>query len=338
MAVSCTKYSAIWRKPDLMTSAYETDLIVEEYLDGSRIDRFLSRHFRNYSTHRLQRIVQAGFAKVNGIHADPLQRVFRGQQVSIVLVEPPDKTYDPEPLPLEMLFEDAWMMIINKPPGIIAHPAGNILSGTVANALQYYLDQQTGIRSLLRPGIVHRLDQFTSGILIVAKEHLAHRGLSVQFQKNQISKSYLAIVRGNPEQDAFENRAAIGEHPTQNGVCMSTHPQALHAKAAFTRFEVLERFPQNALVRAFPQTGRLHQIRVHLADLGFPIIADDFYGSDAKLLDDRELITRQALHAEQIEFAHPVTDLRMKISAGAPDDFHQALERLRSTWNTSHST
>lgn len=313
-----------------MKPAFEADLIVEEYLDGARIDRFLSRHFRNYSTHRLQRIVQAGFAKVNDIPANPLQRVFRGQQISIVLVEPPDKTYEPEPIPLEVLFEDAWLIIINKPPGIIAHPAGNILSGTVANALQYYLDQQTELRSLLRPGIVHRLDQFTSGILIVAKEHLAHRSLSIQFQKNQISKSYLAIVRGNPQQDQFENRAAIGEHPTQAGVCMSTHPQALRAKSALTKFEVLERFPRYSLLRAFPQTGRLHQIRVHLADLGFPIIADDFYGNDEHLAAERQLITRQALHAEQIEFAHPITNLRIKITAGAPDDFHQTLQRLRS--------
>lgn len=313
-----------------MKPAFEADLIVEEYLDGSRIDRFLSRHFRNYSTHRLQRIVQAGFAKVNDIPANPLQRVFRGQQISIVLVEPPDKTYEPEPIPLEVLFEDAWLIIINKPPGIIAHPAGNILSGTVANAMQYYLDQQTEIRSLLRPGIVHRLDQFTSGILIVAKEHLAHRSLSIQFQKNQISKSYLAIVRGNPQQDQFENRSAIGEHPTQAGVCMSTHPQALRTKSALTKFEVLERFPHYSLLRAFPQTGRLHQIRVHLADLGFPIIADDFYGNDEHLAAERQLITRQALHAEQIEFAHPITNLRIKITAGAPDDFHQTLQRLRS--------
>ncbi|HAW32188.1 MAG TPA: RluA family pseudouridine synthase, partial [Planctomycetaceae bacterium] len=115
-----------------MKTAFETDLIVEDYLDGARIDRFLSRHFRNYSTHRLQRIVQAGFAKVNGIPADPLQRVFRGQQISIRLPEPPDKTYDPEPLPLEVLYEDAWLIIVNKPPGMIAHPAGNILTGTVA--------------------------------------------------------------------------------------------------------------------------------------------------------------------------------------------------------------
>ena len=318
-----------------MKTAYETDLIVEHYLDGARIDRFLSRHFRNYSTHRLQRIVQAGFAKVNGILAEPLQRVFRGQQVSIVLVEPPDKTYQPEPLPLEVLYEDAWLIIVNKPPGMIAHPAGNIHSGTVANALQHYLDQQTGVRSLLRPGIVHRLDQFTSGILIVAKEHLAHRSLSIQFQQNRISKAYLAIIRNQPESDHFENAAAIGEHPTQAGVCMTTHPQALKAKSAYTRFEVRERFPDYALVQAYPQTGRLHQIRVHLADLGFPIISDDFYGNDEQLAIDRQLIPRQALHAEQIEFAHPVTGLKMKITAGAPDDFHQALERLRSAWSYS---
>ncbi|WP_417384397.1 RluA family pseudouridine synthase [Gimesia sp.] len=316
-----------------METAFETDLIVEDYLDGARIDRFLSRHFRNYSTHRLQRIVQAGFAQVNGIPADPLQRVFRGQEISIRLPEPPDKTYDPEPLPLEILYEDAWLIIINKPPGMIAHPAGNILSGTVANALQHYLDQQTGIRSLLRPGIVHRLDQFTSGILIVAKEHLAHRSLSIQFQQNRVSKSYLAIVRDQPEQDEFENHDAIGEHPTQAGVCMTTHPEALRAKEAFTRFEVVERLPDHSLIRAFPKTGRLHQIRVHLSDLGFPIIADDFYGNDARLLDDRTLITRQALHAEQIEFSHPVTDLRMKISAEVPADFQLALQRIRSAWS-----
>ena len=313
-----------------MKPAYETDLIVEDYLDGSRIDRFLSRHFRNYSTHRLQRIVQAGFAKVNGIPAEPLQRVFRGQQISILLPEPPDKTYQPEALPLEILYEDAWLVIVNKPPAMIAHPAGNIHSGTVANALQHYLDQQTGIRSLLRPGIVHRLDQFTSGILIVAKEHLGHRSLSIQFQQNRVSKAYLAIIRDQPRDDHFENDAAIGEHPTQAGVCMSTHPQAKKAKSAYTRFEVLERYTGYSLVRAFPQTGRLHQIRVHLADLGFPIIADDFYGNDERLETDRCLISRQALHAEQIEFAHPVTGLKMKLSAGAPDDFHQALERLRS--------
>ncbi|WP_197995829.1 RluA family pseudouridine synthase [Gimesia algae] len=323
----------IWQRPELMETAFEADLIVEDYLDGARIDRFLSRHFRNYSTHRLQRIVQAGFAKVNGIPADPLQRVFRGQQISIRLPEPPDKTYDPERLPLEVLYEDAWLIIINKPPGMIAHPAGNILSGTVANALQYYLDQQTCVPSLLRPGIVHRLDQFTSGILIIAKEHLGHRSLSIQFQQNRVSKSYLAIVRDQPEQDAFENSDAIGEHPTQAGVCMTTHPQALRAKAAFTRFEVVERLPGHSLIRAFPKTGRLHQIRVHLAELGFPIIADDFYGNDARLLDDRTLITRQALHAEQIEFAHPVTNLRMKMSAGVPADFDLALQRIRSAWS-----
>lgn len=313
-----------------MKPAFETDLIVEEYLNGVRIDRFLNRHFRNYSAHRLQRIVQAGFAKVNDMPANPLQRVFRGQQVHIVLVEPPDKTYTPEPLPLEILFEDAWLVIVNKPPGMIAHPAGNIFSGTVANALQYYLDQQTEVRSLLRPGIVHRLDQFTSGILIVAKDHLAHRNLSIQFQQNRIRKSYLAIVRDNPEPDRFENCNAIGEHPTLAGVCMTTHPQALRAKSAVTQFEVLERFPQYSLLRAFPQTGRLHQIRVHLADLGFPIISDEFYGNDSRLLVDRTLITRQALHAEEIEFTHPVTKLRMKISAGTPDDFQQVLQRLRS--------
>ncbi|NOX55057.1 MAG: RluA family pseudouridine synthase, partial [Planctomycetes bacterium] len=179
-----------------MTEPFSCELIVENYLSGKRIDTFLARHFRNYTPYRMQRLVRAGQVRVEGLPAESDQRVFKGQRVWVRLIEPPDKLVQSEPLPIDVLYDDPWLMVVNKRPDQVAHPGGRVHSGTLLSALQHYLDQQTPWRGLLRPGIVHRLDRFTSGLLIATKEHLSHRRLTMHFERRKVSKSYLAITRG----------------------------------------------------------------------------------------------------------------------------------------------
>ena len=185
-----------------MSSPFTAEMLVEDYLHGVRVDRFLLKHFRNYTRFRMQRMVRAGQAGVDGKRVQISQRVFRGQTVSVRLIEPPDKLLEPESLPLEILFEDEWLLVVNKHAGQVAHPVANYQTGTLVNALQFHLDRQSPLPGLLRPGIVHRLDRLTSGVMVIAKDHLSHRRLSIQFQQYEVSKSYLVLVEGR-----VENRA-----------------------------------------------------------------------------------------------------------------------------------
>ncbi len=166
---------------------FTAELIVERYLSGVRVDSFLIRHFRNYTPFRMQRIVRAGQVKIDDTTAETNERVYCGERVTVRLIEPPDKLHAPQPLPLRVVFEDAWIIVVDKPPGQITHPAGDLQTGTLCNALQAHFDRQTAWPGLLRPGIVHRLDRMTSGLIVVTKEHLSHRQLSIQFQRERVS-------------------------------------------------------------------------------------------------------------------------------------------------------
>jgi 23S rRNA pseudouridine1911/1915/1917 synthase len=335
--------------PSVSQFPFTAELIVERYLSGVRIDSFLARHFRNYTPWRLQRIVAAGQVKIDGNTADIEERVYEGDRVGVRLIEPPDKIHRPQELPLDIVYEDAWLIVVDKPPGQITHPAGDLQIGTLCNALQYHFDRQTACPGILRPGIVHRLDRMTSGLIVVAKEHLAHRQLSIQFQRERICKRYLAIVEGAVSPDQGTIDVPIGTSPEAGSVLMSCRPDAGDPRPSRTDFEVVDRGHNHTLVRAYPRTGRNHQIRLHFATIGHPVVGDEFYGpggaiklskveykalcarrangrsngANRELLDENEAdepTGRHALHAHRLAFEHPIFGGRISFESPLPAD------------------
>jgi 23S rRNA pseudouridine1911/1915/1917 synthase len=328
---------------------FTAELIVERYLSGVRIDSFLARQFRNYTPWRLQRMVAAGQVKIDGTTVAIEERVYHGDTVSVRLIEPPDKLHPPQPLPLNIVYEDAWLIVVDKPPGQITHPAGDLQTGTLCNALQHHFDQQTSWPGLLRPGIVHRLDRMTSGLIVVAKEHLAHRQLSIQFQRDRICKGYLALVEGVLENDRGTIDVPIGTSPEAGSVLMSCSPDAGDRRASRTDYEVLARGTEHTLVRARPRTGRNHQIRLHMASIGHPVVGDEFYGrygaiklskAEYKALcarrangqsnedDTADPSGRHALHAHRLEFEHPILGGRIAFESPLPLDLRRLVGDL----------
>ena len=337
---------------------FTAELTVENYLHGVRIDSFLVRHFRNYTPYRMQRLVRACQVRIEGVVAGTDDRVYKGQLVEVRLVEPPDHLLPPEPRELDILFEDSWLIVVNKPADIVVHPCGNYVTGSLANALQAHFDRQTQLKGLVRPGIVHRLDRLTSGVMVCTKDHLAHRKLSIHFEQGRVLKNYLALVYGVLPDDRFEVALPIGQWPGGGTIRMSIAADAVDARPSRTDIAVVERFERFTLVRAQPHTGRLHQIRVHLAGIGFPVVADEFYSpasvllagevlapgtnghpaapdTDASSLSDGILLSRQALHAHSLRFVHPITRDVVSFEAPLAPDMERALDLLRASSRTS---
>ncbi len=316
------------------------EFTVEHALTGIRIDSFLAKHLRNYNTWRLQRFVAAGGVTINNSRAEQTDRVFSGQRVTVKLIEPPDKLLEPDAIAVPVVYQDPWLMVINKPAGLICHPVGMNQDQTLANALQYQLDQQTSCKGLLRPGIVHRLDKQTSGAMVVALTHAAHAELSSSFEASRVSKSYLALVEGRVAEENGTMNWPIGRAPTGRHVLMSCLADARSPRPSRTQYSVLKRFVNYTLVLATPRTGRNHQIRVHFARLGHPLVGDEFYMANGKFHpfyetfeENRQVetglpIKRHALHAYRLNFAHPITNLWMSFCASLPDDFGKTLKVL----------
>ncbi|MFN9721061.1 MAG: RluA family pseudouridine synthase [Planctomycetota bacterium] len=312
------------------------EFVVEPYLSGVRIDSFLARHLRNYTAWRLNRMVTAGLAKIDGLPADPVDRVFPRQRVSIRLVEPPDKLLLPEAGDINIVYEDPWVIVIDKPAGLIAHPVGDFQDGTLSNVLQHYLDQQTAVRGLLRPGVVHRLDRMTSGLIVTAKEHLSHRLLSIDFQQSKLSKSYVALVEGCPDFESRVIELPIGQRPG-GSILMSARPDARNSRPAKTKVSVIERLGRWTLVECILFSGRNHQIRVHLAHIGFPIVGDEYYGPFGTVRklpsasfvaeEDETEEQRHALHATSLGFFHPILREWMQFRTAPPADFWALIGR-----------
>ena len=296
--------------------------IVEGYLSGCRVDTFLSRHLRNYTVWRLQRMVRCGCVRVNDVRVPLQQRVFAGERVEIRLLEPPDKLLAAEPAQLNIVYEDPWLLAVDKPPGVIAHPVGERQSRTLCNAIQAHFDEETGQPGLMRPGIVHRLDRMTSGLMVVAKEHLSHRRLSLDFQNSRVQKRYLAICHGYVERLSGSIQIPIGRR--HDSILMSTAPNARRCKPAVTDYRVLSRTDESTLVLAEPKTGRNHQIRVHLATIGHPLFGDRVYGRLSGEADGTEC--RHALHAAELQFAHPITGDPVRLASSLPTDLRQLLD------------
>jgi 23S rRNA pseudouridine1911/1915/1917 synthase len=332
--------------PPLSESPQEFE--VKQRTDGKRIDAYLASRFTDYSRNVIQRIIDAEAVEVNGRSVKASYKVRAGDKVRVWLPELPDTTPVPEDIPIEVVYEDEAITVVNKPPGMVTHPAKGNWKGTLVNALQFHYDTLSTVAGENRPGIVHRLDRDTTGLLVVVKDDLAHRRLAMQFEQREIEKEYLALVHGVPERDSNYIERTIGFHPLSREKMAIRTPED-GGKPAVTFYEVLERFRGYSLVRCKPETGRTHQIRVHLTHIGHPIVADKAYsGRDRLTLGDlltpeaarhlpsgsldpaSVLIDRQALHAHALRFLHPLTDKEVQLTAPLPADMARTLKALRS--------
>jgi len=326
-------------EPPEYLSSEPIELVVTPQQAGWRLDLFLVHHFPSYSRVHLRRVITAGGVKVGLQGGKPSYRLHAGQRVTVVLPEIPREAPQPEAIPLEILYDDDWLAVVNKPPGMVVHPARGHWSGTLASALAYrFAGQLSTVGGPTRPGIVHRLDRDTSGAILVAKNDVAHGKLSVQFQERTIRKEYFALVAGSPELDRDVIAEPIGLHPRdREKMAIRRHDPA--SQAARTVYEVVERFDGFAAVCVYPKTGRTHQIRVHLVHVGCPVLCDRQYGGRSRLTrgelrrdpaDATVLLDRQALHARRLGFLHPHTGLPLEIEAPLPADLTAVLAELRS--------
>ena len=300
-----------------------------------RLDKYLHGRFRNLSRHFLQDAIRAGGITVNGKPAKPSLKLQHGDIIQMVIPEPPSKEITPEDIPLDILYEDDDVIILNKQADLIVHPARGNKSGTLVNALVHYSDQLSSGLGEFRPGIVHRLDRNTTGVMIVTKHETAQWKIAKQFEDRQTQKTYLAIVHGTPDLDADKIDAPLAVHP-QIREKYAVRPEI--GKEAVTYYEVLEAFRGFSLLKLSPKTGRTHQIRVHLSHIKHPIVADDMYGgklvypwqlADAEQAVEEPVIARCALHAFSIEFRHPTTSEMVKFEAPLPADMQHLLDMLR---------
>ncbi len=325
--------------PDKLSSE-PVELVVSSSEAGWRLDLFLVHHFPDYSRVHLRRMINAGGVRIDDeTGGKPSYRLKSGQRVRVVLPEIPREAPRPENIPLDVLYEDDWLAVVNKPPGMVVHPARGHWSGTLASALQYHFGGKLSTAGgPTRPGIVHRLDRDTSGVILVAKHDLAHAKLAAQFRDRTVAKEYFALVSGSPERDRDVIDRPIGMHPTHREK-MAIRRDDSASRPAETFYEVLERFDGFAAVRASPKTGRTHQIRVHLNHIGCPVLCDRQYGGRSRITrgeirrdpdDALVLLDRQALHAWRIEFAHPDTSEPIRIEAPLPDDMAAVLAELRA--------
>jgi 23S rRNA pseudouridine1911/1915/1917 synthase len=265
----------------------------------------------------------------------PSTHVKEDDIISGTLPEPKSLSLDPEPLPLTILYEDPSIIVIDKPPGMVVHPAYGNPSGTLVNALLYHCHDLTGINGVLRPGIVHRLDKGTSGVMVVAKDDEAFHHLTKQFKNRTVEKIYLAIVYGKFNQDEGLIDSAIGRHPSERKR-MSTRTKK--GRVAITHWKKVEELDGFTLLEIIPRTGRTHQIRVHLSSIGHPLLGDPLYGRkgrpgvihDYSLKECVKRLDRQALHAQRLEFTHPRTGERNYFVSPLPQDIKKVLEWLRS--------
>jgi len=311
-------------------SARSESFTIDRSHPGERLDKFLTTRYPAVSRGALQRLIEEGHIKVNDRAVKPTHPPRAGEVISVHWPEARPADAQPEDIPLDILFEDKDLLVLNKAPGIVVHPAAGNEEHTLVNALLHHCKGQlSGIGGVERPGIVHRLDKDTSGCLVVAKNDAAHVALSEQFAGRTTEKTYLAILCGEVPRESGEIRAAIARHPSHR---KRMAVSAGDGRDSWTSYRVIERLLYSTLVEADLHTGRTHQIRVHFQHIGFPVAGDDTYGpKQTKKLAEFTGYTapRVLLHAHKLAFIHPRTNRRRIFTAPWPADFQEALERLR---------
>ncbi len=290
---------------------------------GERLDRFAAQ-MSGLTRSAVQSLADDGAVTVNGKKAPKNYRLRSGDEVAVAVPEPTVYEAKPENIPLDIVYEDADLLVVNKPKGMVVHPAAGNYDGTLVNALLYHCHDLSGINGVLRPGIVHRIDKDTSGLLIVAKNDRAHQGLAEQIKVHSFTRIYEAIVYGRLRDDSGTVNAPIGRHPTKRKQ-MAVTP--VNSKPAVTHYEVIARYDGNTKHGAFThvrlrlETGRTHQIRVHMASIGHPVVGDAVYGPDAY----QKELHGQCLHARTIGFVHPVTGAYLEFTSDLPPYFKDFL-------------
>jgi len=300
----------------MIPDSKEMTMVVES--SGTRLDKFVAANCPDYSRTYLQKLIEEGRITVNGRPAKPGLRLEAGNKINIIIPAPSPTALSPEAIPLRIIYEDNDLLVVDKPPGLTTHPAPGQTEHTLINAILSYYPGLAGMGDTLRPGIVHRLDKDTSGLIIIAKNTKAQLNLVNQFKERTVKKVYLTLVKGHltPEQGIIE--APIGRHPVDRirmAVTTSGRP-------ARSEYKVIKYLGDYTLLEVRPETGRTHQIRVHLAAIGFPVVGDGTYGEKSPYLK------RQFLHAHRIKFKLPSTGETVELKSELPEDLQQALQAI----------
>lgn len=296
--------------------------IVEQDAVNLRIDLFLSRHFEDKSRSYLQNLIDEGSVKVNGVIKKSNYKLKLNDVVDFDIPDTVALNVEPEDIPLNIVYEDSDVIVVNKPQGMVVHPAAGVYNGTLVNALLNHCKDLSGINGVARPGIVHRIDKDTSGILVVAKNDNAHNKLAEQLKDHSMTRAYVALVEGVFKNEEGTIDAPLARHPVERIKIAVVKD----GRRAVTHYRVLERFKSNTLVQCMLETGRTHQIRVHMAHIGHPVVGDPVYGHKKQRFN----LQGQMLYAEKLGFIHPSTGEYVEFKSELPDYFVKVLNVLRN--------
>ena len=315
---------------------HEFDIVVTAGKKKERLDVFLANHIENATRSKVQRAIREGFVLINGKSTRSSHQVTPGEVIHVVLPKPPPQKALPENIPIDIVFEDDQLLVVNKPAGMVTHPAHGNYTGTLVNALLYYCHRLSTASDTMRPGIVHRLDKDTSGLMIIAKTDLAHAKLAKQFSQRTIDREYQAIVWGRFDQPRGVIETMLGRSKSDRKKMAVVDD----GKSAITEYTVLHQFEYLSLVRLKLRTGRTHQIRVHLAHINHPVFGDPTYNGRRIMWGPRtpkqkaevqhllKMISRQALHARTIGFIHPTLHQKMHFDSDLPPDMANVVDTL----------
>lgn len=300
----------------------KTLLVVEEQYEGLRIDKYLANIFQDKSRSFIQGLIEKENVKVNNKIPKSNYKLKKSDEIEIVIPEPEMLKVEPENIPINIVYEDEDVIVVNKPQGMVVHPAPGNYNGTLVNALLYHCTDLSSINGVVRPGIVHRIDKDTSGILVIAKNDDSHNKLSAQLKDHSMKREYYALIEGRLKNDTGTIDKPLGRCKKDRlkiGIVED-------GKRAVTHYEVIERYNGYTLIKCILETGRTHQIRVHMASIGFPLVGDPLYGFKRQKFK----LEGQVLHAKTLGFIHPRTNEYMEFTSELPEYFTDLLEKLRN--------